>query len=342
MEIINISIYVIDYNKNKIELRDLPDTFDNYLGELVNHIRNNNTVRDFKTRTKTTEVIGLIKHTCANQDDNESVLKNMYKIAWRLLLKERDAQEKIVHTETEIQKGSLVQALIYDNDRYFYLLAKVQHKEWIDDADFKFKTGFSKDKKTIWKSCLFDLEDIEANEIYAKIYSDTKAKYWSSDFLELDEVTSDETNTEKAFKSIDSTLGRMFKEKTSYSDHTIIRNSFICYFKTHEYIDYTSMVKEILDDYQPKDEKISNSLKDLKKKLLELPDKKHFDNQFSPVAKIINARIRKIYPIRTGIDLRINSGIDNLKDVIKSTEIEGARYIFIRTDNDDTYNKFKY
>lgn len=85
-----------------------------------------------------------------------------------------------------MQKGSLIQTLLFDEtvEKYEYLLAKVEHTEWVDDSDFAFKTGFSKDKKTIWKSCLFDLSDLTATEFYAKVYLRNFArffkKYWFS------------------------------------------------------------------------------------------------------------------------------------------------------------------
>lgn len=70
-------------------------------------------------------------------------------IAQRLLLKEREAQTTVVHMNTNVQKGSLIQALLYDEDKdkYTYLLAKVEHTDFVDDSDFSFKSGFSKDMK---------------------------------------------------------------------------------------------------------------------------------------------------------------------------------------------------
>lgn len=70
-------------------------------------------------------------------------------LARRLLLEETKAQIQIRHTNTTVQKGSLIQALLFDDiaEKYVYLLAKVEHTEWVDDSDFTFKTGFSKDKR---------------------------------------------------------------------------------------------------------------------------------------------------------------------------------------------------
>lgn len=125
-------------------------------------------------------------------------------IADRLLRKEKEAQSHVGRMNINVRKGSLIQVLLFDQDSetYKYLIAKVEHCEFVDDSDYSFKTGFSKDKKTIWKSCLIDLFDPSAETFDAKIFSDTKAKYWSMDFLELIELIDDETNTVNSFKAI--------------------------------------------------------------------------------------------------------------------------------------------
>ena len=174
MEIIYKSIRTINYETQQISAIDTPSAFDDYVAELINHISNNNSVREYKTRSNSTEVIGNILGVCANINDDDCVFSKMDVIARRLLLKETEAQSSIIHTNTIVQKGSLVQALLFDetSEKYIYLLAKVEHTEWVDDSDFTFKTGFSKDKKKIWKSCLFDLSNLVADTFCAKVYSD--------------------------------------------------------------------------------------------------------------------------------------------------------------------------
>lgn len=46
--------------------------------------------------------------------------------------------------------------------------------------------------------------------------------------------------------------------------------------------------------------------------MLEQPEKRKFDCQFNVVGSAINARIRRVYPIYDGIDLRVNGGIKEL------------------------------
>lgn len=251
MQIITKSIRIIDYDAQQIYTRATPATFDVYVSELIDHINGNKNVREFKTRSTDTEVIGCIKHILRAHDNAELVSNKTDSIASRLLIKEIDAQRRVARMDTNVQKGSLVQALLFDEEtnQSIYLLAKVEHSDFVDDADFSFKSGFSKDKKTFWKSCLIEIPDLEATSYTARIYSNTVAKYWSDDFLELDEMVSDESNTSNAFKAIESTLNRNIRNLAP-RDHTVIRNAVISYFKSHEHFDYNTIYSlEILLSY---------------------------------------------------------------------------------------------
>lgn len=232
MIIANRSIHIIDYENNRILSRDIPATFDEYVGELIEHINRNDSVRDYKTRSRYTEVISGAIAISSQKDNADVVRERTNSIANRLLVKEVEAQGHIGRLNTNVQKGSLIQALLFDEQehKHVYLLAKVEHSTFVDDVDFSFKTGFSKDKKTIWKSCLIDLPPEESDEYYAKVYSNTSAKFWSDDFLELDEMISDETNTLKSFKAIETVLNTNLRGVAT-KDHTVLRNGFIAYYK---------------------------------------------------------------------------------------------------------------
>ena len=79
-------------------------------------------------------------------------------------------RKKGVKDGYKCSKGSLIQALLYDeeNESFSYLLAKVEHSDFVDDADLSFKSGFSKNKKTYWKSCLFSLKELNEGTYYSK------------------------------------------------------------------------------------------------------------------------------------------------------------------------------
>ena len=277
MIIANRSIHIIDYENNRILSRDIPATFDEYVGELIEHINRNDSVRDYKTRSRYTEVISGAIAISSQKDNADVVRERTNSIANRLLVKEVEAQGHIGRLNTNVQKGSLIQALLFDEQehKHVYLLAKVEHSTFVDDVDFSFKTGFSKDKKTIWKSCLIDLPPEESDEYYAKVYSNTSAKFWSDDFLELDEMISDETNTLKSFKAIETVLNTNLRGVAT-KDHTVLRNGFIAYYKGQEHIDFSEMVNYILGQYDPVDVDAAK-VADIREKILQLPEKKGFD-----------------------------------------------------------------
>ena len=98
--------------------------------------------------------------------------------------------------------------------------------------------------------CTFRIDDPNATNFSAKVYSNNIAKYWYDNFLELDQVVSDEVNTDKAFRAIDSTLNRNVKG-IAPRDHTLLRNTMITYFKSNDYIDYDTMIQSTLENYKP-------------------------------------------------------------------------------------------
>ncbi len=341
MEIVIQTIRIIDYENNVVYVRDTPETFSDYVRQLITYINGNTSIREYRTRSVNTEVISCILDIVKNQIDADLVMGKIDFIANRLLLKEREAQTSVAHMDTNVQKGSLIQALLYDeeDDKYTYLLAKVEHTDFVDDSDFSFKSGFSKDMKKLWKSCTFEIDDLNAASFSAKVYSNTVAKYWYDNFLELDQVVSDEVNTDKAFRAIESTLNRNVKN-IAPRDHTLLRNTLITYFRSNDFIDYNTMITNTVENYHPV-ELEQEKLEKVIEKLRELPEKHNFDNQFNTVSSAINARIRKVYDVCHGVQLKITDAIDDFDDTIKAyRDNDGNRYIRIKTDNDLTYRRF--
>lgn len=152
-------------------------------------------------------------------------------------------------------------------------------------------------------------------------------------------MLSDEVNTEKAFRTIDNLLNRTIK-KDYPRDYTLLRNSIITYFKTNTYIDYDAMVENAINNYQPveiESEKMGKFLEKVK----ELPERHKFDKQFNTVSKVINARIRKVYDVCKGIQIKITDAIPDICDTIEAyRDDNGNKYLKIKTDNDTTYEIF--
>lgn len=155
MRIITQAIRVIDYENNKISTRNIMPKFGEYIEQLISYINGNVSVREYKTQSTGTEVISSILEIIKHQAEPEVVLQRFDIIAQRLLRKERQAQEQVASMDIRVQKGSLILALIEDEGKALFLLAKVEHTDFFDDSDYSIKSGFSKDKKKIWKpACL--------------------------------------------------------------------------------------------------------------------------------------------------------------------------------------------
>ena len=341
MEIVIQTIRIIDYENNAVHVRETPEAFSDYVRQLIAYINDNTSVREYRTRSANTVVISCILDILRHQIDSEYVTQKIDHIADRLLSKECEAQSTVVRMNTNVQKGSLIQALLYDDDKddYSYLLAKVEHTDFVDDMDFSFKSGFSKDMKKLWKSCIFHIDDINASSFSAKVYSNTVAKYWYDSFLELDQIVSDEVNTNRAFRAIDSTLSRNIKPMAP-RDHNLLRNAMIVYFKSTPFIDYDTMIQDVLEEYEP-EELEPEKMKQVIEKIRELPMKQNFDKQFNSVPSAVNDRIRKTYNVYPGIQLKITDGLADIDNTIEAYRgSDGNRYIKIKTDNEQVFKMF--
>ena len=65
------------------------------------------------------------------------------------------------------------------------------------------------------------------------------------------------------------------------------------------------------------------------------------DNWAIIVSKVINARIRKVYDVCKGIQIKITDAIPDICDTIEAyRDDNGNKYLKIKTDNDTTYEIF--
>lgn len=344
MELVCKTVYKIDYNAEEIAEIIPDENFDNYAFEIIENINNNIVTKEYAPTSQATQVVSDVRNTITIMGEEPDfvsmfgrVKTYMVDIANRLLAKEMDKQDQIYHMGQNVKKGSLIQAIIKEEEKYSYLLAKVEHSTFIDDADFSFKTGFSSEQKKIWKTCIMECEVNDNSVIIqtARIYLNNAAKYWADDFLELREVSTDGENTKKAFRSIDTLLNREVKTKAP-SDYTIIRNYFVGYMKREQQLNYNDMVEDILGGFTPEQMSL-DEIGTLKTKMLELPETKHFERLFMVVPKEVKARVRKIYSVNDGIEVKVDGFVENIKETISAVEDvdTGAKYIKIMTNNDD-------
>lgn len=60
MEIVIQTIRIIDYENNAVYIRDTPETFSDYVRQLITYINGNTSIREYHTRSTNTEVISCI------------------------------------------------------------------------------------------------------------------------------------------------------------------------------------------------------------------------------------------------------------------------------------------
>lgn len=340
MRIITQAIRVIDYESDQILARKIMPEFGSYIQQLITYIQTNVSVREYRTQSANTEVIRAIVDIVKYQSAEEAVSRNIDLIANRLLRNESAIQEQVGPMGVRVQKGSLILALIEKEENTVFLLAKVEHTDFFDDIDYSIKTGFSKDEKKIWKTCLFEMDDINAPQFQVKVYSNTAAKYWWHDFLELQELQSDEVNTKRAFQAVERVLRKNLKNAAPF-DYTAIQNAMFTYFNSAEQFDFEEMTERTLKNYKPND-----MTPDKKEKLLQefcgLPEKGNFDHRFRSTPAVIAPKMKKTYNVYHNIQVKVFGEVESLNDVIQSYEAEdGNRYLRIRVNDDMTFRAFE-
>ena len=104
------------------------------------------------------------------------------------------------------------------------------------------------------------------------------------------------------------------------------------------------MIEAIFESYSPIQESFTDDIKnDLVKKLRELPTKKSggFDTHFKAITSVLKVRIKNILPLRSGMDLVITDGIDNIQDIIQAKEDPTfGKILIIRIEDSATFESF--
>lgn len=350
MKILDNTLHILNNIEETIEKKDIKGLFNQFITETIDFISKNKTVRLYQIREDNTQVVNsinaIIKEIVKGDSKLEEVIEsNFNKNANRLLEKEIEAQNTVDRLKTTIQKGSLIQSVLYDEntEEYVFLIAKIENKVFYDDATLDKHYGIEGENGKLWKSCLFRIAIEENNEISIseiRVFSNTGAKYWTNGFLELDPITNDDQNTKRAFEQIDKALSAYIK-KSSPQDFIYLRNGLVTYFRNQDFFDYDNMMENLFDDYIP--ENIQKEVyRDFVSILKELPEKKKFERQFNVIQKEVTARIKKVYNINTGIQLNITDSIEDLKNTLKSYEKDGQKYLSIKIKDTEENNREIY
>lgn len=229
-------------------------------------------------------------------------------------------------------------------DELLITLAKIETVDFLEDVHLKIQSGLPINKKALKTAviCITQLEDTEELEVQITVTDSgsTIAKYWSDDFLEASELTSDEKNTKNAFTAIERILSQNLKTQAP-SDYTELRNGLVGYFKKQPSFHFENMIDYVFGNYEMENTQVNlENVKDKVKKLLE---KEKFDTHFTIVPNEIKARFKKTYKVTDEIELRTNGHIENLRHIIKATKnTQGEKILEIKIESDTIYKSFEF
>lgn len=331
MDIQSISFYSLDLDQLTTTNHQMDENQIKLIENLLAIIQEDSRLKPYQIKSEETLVVKNIQNVLT--DD----ISAFQAIASHLLECERMAQAKIYSTATKVKQGSLIQALVkLDETMYQYIIAKVEHTQWIDGNDLSSRIGFSFDKRSLWKSAIFTLHRIDDQWIFdtVHVYTDTKAKYWIVSFLEVEEKRDDAINTYKAFKALDMEL----KSSVSKHDYVCLSDSLQQTIQEGKPVQYEEVVDSLMDAYTPSDPDIEKEV--IKDCLMALPERKKFDTDFTAIPSSIQNKRTKKFKVGPGVYLQIQSDATGFTKRIQSTMANGKRVIQIICDDDDTYDAF--
>lgn len=331
MNIRSICIHQIDTENSQIahiEKQHFGVAFDNYLNGLIRIITDGGSGRSFNFERNTTEIRALIPKICACENHEfQSIAETAAK---RLLSCEQAVKQRMEKLKVEIHKGIFVQAVIENEGRIHYVICKAENSEFLNDFNYELTKGLPI-KKRVFKAFITNFE--APDEVGGILVYDTNAtlsKYWWKDFLELSEVYTDKHNTTTAFDAIDKSVFTKMK-KESPQDYVYLRNSAVRYFRAKEDFDMQDFLDNAIGDYQPYSEKVD--VKELKRKIQELPESKKFDERFSIVREEIKAKFINRIPLTPQIDLHLKEDVFNIENIITAEQDpDGTKFVKIRSD----------
>lgn len=219
MKINNFFLHHVDVVNNivsPINLQLNPQNLQDYVEELLSEVIANPNRRNYSFKDGNTEVkSSLIK--ILKDDDNTKKIVELN--ARRLLEKEINAQAMMSskNLSVKIQKGSLLHLNFEINGLKQIIICKVEHDEILDELNFEKVRGLNT-KKKVFKAILIIFNDLgEVTENY--VFDKNNSKYWWDEFLELQQIYSDDSNTEMSLDAIDKTLAS-YKNKY-YPDYIL-------------------------------------------------------------------------------------------------------------------------
>ena len=330
MIIIDACLHHIDVANEtfrKVSINPKNEDLNQYLGNLLFEVDRQQHNRSFAFASETTEFYTAL----ASIEDSLDACGET--LASRLLLKEIACEERMAHLDKTgkgyLNKGSFLE-FIYkqdeDDDQKVYLGVKVDHQEFLDERDFKRHLGLAYSKK-IYKACKVLFDDDTPTSVFV---CDTGAKialYWWQDFLELKELNTNETNTERACSGIISKLSPI--KKISMVDYTYLRNATITAFRqVNTEMRFFDFVRDNLENYVPECDAVNEKMPEIIQRIRALPTSKKFDPVFNLAPGSVKFKMRKI-PLREDVNIVLHEGMNNLEDKVWRSRLSDGKDIVI-------------
>ena len=346
MQILYRSLHNLDMNQDVPIRKTIPADFNSYMHDYIEFATTkNDSSREYKpidVNRTVLRCISLIFSDVLHQGDvitDATELDELSdSIALKLLDVEKAVQERI-RQMTEVQKGSIVQALLVEDDVYKFVVAKVEHSEWYDGDTLAKNFGFPGENKHVWKSAVIGLDVVDGAVIFPsiKVYVNNSAKYWSADFLEVQAAQTDALNTKAVLRVAEKVLKSI--KDTSPQDYYNLRNTVVHELQSEQTISYPDMVDNLLDTYEPTSKAVN--VKDIKQKFLAAREKHGFDTQFHTDPKSIKGSGKIKIVVSPSIDVLVKEGIPNWKEgFLIHKKPDGRTFLMIRCDDPKTLDSF--
>ena len=329
METEYLRLIKIDHDNNCVEVENIDEQENvrDYVMAIIEQISENAGDREYRFKAEEITMKTYLDRFVMNDNRDEQSIA----IANRLLTKENQAQERYSRI-TEIQKGILLIGFCkMTNIEYKVVICKADYTEFIEEATGQKKNGLPT-KKKIFKSFCGNVT-MNGVHTFGKLVTfdvnSNQAKYWYSDFLDLDVCLDDTENTKKAFSYINSKILDPLRSNHPH-EHLRLWNMTVGYMRSEGEFSIDHYADNILGTYQPED---GLDMAPLVRKAKELPSKYGFDNRFNKVPTAIKRRFMQEYKLTDDIKLTLTNHIQNLSSTIKAyKDPEDNKYIMIKSE----------
>lgn len=330
MEIEYLQLIKIDHENNCVKVDQIAQEGNvrDYVIAIIEQISENAGDREYRFKAEEMTMKTHLNNIVLNVDRNDLSLS----IANRLLSKENEAQERY-NRITVIQKGILLIAFCKMTDTdYKVVICKADYTEFIEEATGQKRNGLPT-KKKIFKSFCGNVTMNAGVHTFGKLVTydvnSNQAKYWYSDFLDLEVCLDDTENTKKAFNYIKARIIDPLQKEHPH-EHLRLWNMTVGYMRSEGEFSIDHYADNILGSYRPED---GLDMAPLVRKAKELPSKCGFDNRFNKVPSVIKSRFKQEYKLTDDIKLTLTNHIQNLGSTIKAyKDLEENKYIMIKSE----------